>query len=319
MILKGIGGFYYVDTPEGIIECKARGRFRITMGKPIVGDRVKLEIQPEDGTGYLLEIAPRRNQLIRPAVANIDLLVVVASAAPPVTDPFLIDRVTAIATHKGMETLIALNKTDEDSGDELFAIYQKSGIPILRVSAKTGAGIDELKARLVGRVTAFAGNSGVGKSSVLNCLGTGTQAEVGSISERIKRGRHTTRHVELHPIRVIGGEDVGTLGTRVETGTGDCIGNSVGYIADTPGFSSFDTEQMDWIQADQLQYAFPEFAPYLGQCRFTGCAHVKEKGCAVREAVANGHIALTRHASYVKLYESAKDVKQWELSKGGIR
>ena len=157
IILKGIGGFYYVDTPDGLIECRARGRFRKTVGKPIVGDRVTLEIQPEDGTGYLLDIAPRKNSLVRPAVANLDLLVAVASAAPPVTDPFLIDRVTAIAVHKGMEALVVINKTDENPGDELYEIYRRSGIGVLRVSALTGEGIDALKDRIRGRVSAFAG------------------------------------------------------------------------------------------------------------------------------------------------------------------
>ena len=295
IILKGIGGFYYVDTADGLIECKARGRFRKTVGKPIVGDRVTLEVQPEDGTGYLLDIAPRKNSLIRPAVANLDLVVAVASAAPPVTDPFLIDKVTAIAVHKGIGVLVVINKTDENPGDELFETYQKSGIDVLRVSALTGEGIDDLKDRLRGRVAAFAGNSGVGKSSVLNRIDPQFGAEVGAISDRIGRGKHTTRHVELHP--VAGG----------------------GYIADTPGFSSFETEQMDLVLAEDLQYAFPEFEPYIGQCQFTGCAHVKEKGCAVLAAVAAGEIAKSRHESYVKLYESVKDLKQWEISKGGTR
>ena len=279
IILKGIGGFYYVDTAEGLIECKARGRFRKTVGKPIVGDRVTLEIQPEDGTGYLQTIAPRKNSLIRPAVANLDLVVAVASAAPPVTDPFLIDKVTAIV----------------NPGDELYETYRKSGIEVLRVSAHTGEGIDALRERIRGRVSAFAGNSGVGKSSVLNRLDSSFGAEVGAISDKIGRGKHTTRHVELHPIE--GG----------------------GYIADTPGFSSFETEQMDLVLAEDLQYAFPEFEPYIGQCKFTGCAHVKEKGCAILAAVENGEIAKTRHESYVKLYESVKDLKKWELTKGGTR
>ena len=188
IILKGIGGFYYVDTAEGLIECKARGRFRKTVGKPIIGDRVMLEIQPEDGTGYLTDIHPRKNSLVRPAVANLDLLAVVASAAPPVTDPFLIDKVTAIAVHKGIGALVVINKTDEDPGDDLFRIYEKSGIETLRVSALTGEGIERLKDRIRGRVAAFAGNSGVGKSSVLNRLDSGFGAEVGAISDRIGRG-----------------------------------------------------------------------------------------------------------------------------------
>ena len=192
IILKGIGGFYYVDTAEGLIECKARGRFRKTVGKPIVGDRVTLEIQPEDGTGYLQTIAPRKNSLIRPAVANLDLVVAVASAAPPVTDPFLIDKVTAIAVHKNMDALVVINKTDANPGDELYETYRKSGIEVLRVSAHTGEGIDALRERIRGRVSAFAGNSGVGKSSVLNRLDSSFGAEVGAIfgQDRPRQAHH---------------------------------------------------------------------------------------------------------------------------------
>ncbi len=292
-ILKGIGGFYYVDTADGVIECRARGKFRKTIGKPIIGDQVSVGMQP-DGTGYLLEIMPRRNQLIRPALANIDLLVAVASAAPPVTDVFLIDKVVAIAENKGIEPLVVVNKTDLDPGDALISAYQLAGISVIAVSAQTGEGVDKLLDWIDGKTAAFAGNSGVGKSSLLNRLLPGFQAEVGEISDRIGRGRHTTRHIEL--VR---------------------LGN--GYLADTPGFSSFDTEQMDLVLREDLQYAFREFAPYIGKCKFTGCAHIKEKGCAVLEAVAAGHIAQSRHESYVKLYESVKDLKQWEIGKGAGR
>ena len=293
-IIKGIGGFYYVDTPEGRIECKARGKFRKTVGKPVVGDLVTVALQ-DDGTGYLLEIAPRRNELVRPAVANLDLIVAVASAAPPRTEPFLIDKVAAIAENKGVGFLLVVNKTDLDEADGLCEIYEKAGIETLCVSAETGAGTDALRQRLRGLVSAFAGNSGVGKSSLLNILQPGIAAEVGAISDRIARGRHTTRHVELVPLA------------------------EGGYLADTPGFSSFETEQMDLVLAADLQYAFREFAPYIGQCRFTGCAHVKEKGCAVLAAVEAGEIARSRHESYVKLYDSVKDLKEWELSKGAPR
>lgn len=287
-ILKGIGGFYYVDTADGVIECKARGKFRKTVGKPMVGDRVTLEVQPEDGTGFLLEIEPRKTELIRPPVANIDLLAAVASAAPPQTEPFLIDKVLAIAAHKGMETLVVLNKIDLDPADALYEIYRKSGIEVVRVSAATGDGIEELRRRLHGKISAFAGNSGVGKSSLLNRLDPDFAAEVGRISDRIGRGRHTTRHVELVPF-------------------------AGGYLADTPGFSSFEAEQMDLVLRDDLQYAFPEFEPYLGQCQFTGCSHTCEKGCAILAAVSEGAIAPTRHASYTRLYNSVKDLKEWTL------
>ena len=287
IILKGIGGFYYVDTPEGLIECKARGKFRKTVGKPIVGDRVQLVVQP-DGTGYLMSIAPRRNSLIRPAVANLDLVVAVASAAPPVTDPFLIDKVTAIAVHKEITPLVVINKTDADAGDELYETYRKSGIEVLRVSARTGEGIDALRERICGKVSAFAGNSGVGKSSVLNRLDSSFGAEVGAISDRIGRGRHTTRHVELF---ALGG------------GT---------YVIDTPGFSSFDTEEMDLELKARLPETFPEFAPYVDQCRFTGCTHTKEKGCRVLQAVKDGDIPASRHRSYLRLYDELKDLRAWQ-------
>lgn len=290
IILKGIGGFYYVDTAEGLIECKARGKFRLKTGKPVIGDRVDIEIQP-DGTGYMMSIAERRNQLMRPAVANLDQLVVVCAAAPPRTDPFLIDKVTAIAEHKEMDVLIVINKTDIDSGDELFRIYTQAGFTVLRVSAETGAGVEELKAHLKGKTSAFAGNSGVGKSSLLNRIDSRFALKVGAISQKIERGRHTTRHVEL---------------MKLEDG---------GYIADTPGFSAFNLEQMDLVLKDDLQYTFREFAPYLNQCRFTGCAHVKEKGCAVIAAVEAGKISKERHESYCRLYDSVKDIKEWSLNK----
>lgn len=290
IILKGIGGFYYVDTAEGLIECKARGKFRLKTGKPVIGDRVEIEIQP-DGTGYMMSIAERRNQLMRPAVANLDQLVVVCAAAPPRTDPFLIDKVTAIAEHKEMDVLIVINKTDIDSGDELFRVYTQAGFTVLRVSAETGAGVDELKAHLKGKISAFAGNSGVGKSSLLNRVDSRFALKVGAISQKIERGRHTTRHVEL---------------MKLEDG---------GYIADTPGFSAFNLEQMDLVLKDDLQYTFREFAPYLNQCRFTGCAHVKEKGCAVIAAVEAGKISKERHESYCRLYDSVKDIKEWSLNK----
>ncbi len=294
IILKGIGGFYYVDTTDGVIECKARGKFRNTIGKPIVGDRVTLAMQPE-GTGYLQEIQPRKNTLVRPAVANLDQVVVVASVAPPRTDSFLIDKVSAIAVHKDMKMLLVINKSDIEAPDALRDLYQLAGIETICVSATTGMGVDALREQLRGRVSAFAGNSGVGKSSLLNRLDAAYGAQVGAISEKIQRGKHTTRHVELWPL-----------------GEG-------GYIADTPGFSSFDTEQMDLVLAEDLQYAFPEFERYQGQCKFTGCAHIREKGCAILAAVANGEIAPSRHESYVRLYDSVKDVKKWEIQKGGTR
>ena len=287
-ILKALSGFYYVDSGEGpLIQCRARGRFRHQKITPLVGDRVRMT-PLDEGTGVLDSILPRKNAFQRPAVANIDQLVVVASGAVPVTDPFLIDRVAAIAEHKGCECLICVNKCDLDQGDELCRIYQAAGFPTLRVSAETGQGIPALAEAIAGKVSAFTGNSGVGKSSILNALEPGFRLPVGEVSDKLGRGRHTTRHVELF---------------RLSNGA---------VVADTPGFSSFDAELEQELGLEELPQAFREFRPYLGQCRFIGCAHVKEKGCAVREALAEGKISPSRHASYVRLYQQAREVRPWE-------
>lgn len=252
-----------------------------------MGDRVRFTAL-DDGSGALEEILPRKNEFYRPAVANIDLLVVVASQAVPVTDPFLIDRVAAIAAARGCESLVCVNKCDLESGDSLAAIYEQAGFPTLRVSAQTGEGIEDLRRSIAGKVCAFTGNSGVGKSSILNALEEGFGLATGEISGKLGRGRHTTRHVELF---------------RLSCGA---------LAADTPGFSSFDMDKMELERKEKLQFSFREFAPYLGRCRFQDCAHVKEKGCAVLEAVKDGRIPQTRHQSYVRLYEQAKAVPDWE-------
>ena len=289
VIRKALSGFYYVDDGRTVTTCRARGKHRHAGVSPLVGDRVRFT-PLADGSGALDEILPRKNEFYRPAVANIDLLVVVASQAVPVTDPFLIDRVAAIAAARGCETLICVNKCDLESGDGLAAIYEKAGFPTLRVSAQTGEGLDALRRCLAGKVCAFTGNSGVGKSSILNALEADFDLATGEISDKLGRGRHTTRHVELFPV-------------------------AGGLVADTPGFSSFDVDEMEAIPKEELASAFREFAPFLGGCRFQGCAHVKEKGCAVRAAVEAGTIAPSRHKSYVRLYQQAKEIPQWELAK----
>ena len=288
VILKALSGFYYVWCGGELVTCRARGKFRHQHITPLVGDRVRITRLPV-GAGALDEILPRKNEFQRPAVSNIDQLVVVASGVIPVTDPFLIDRVAAIADGKeGCETLICINKCDLSTADDLYDIYTRAGFPTLRVSAETGEGIEELSVRIAGKVSAFTGNSGVGKSSILNALEPDFQLQVGQVSEKLGRGRHTTRHVELF---------------RLKNGA---------IVADTPGFSSFDTERMELVRREDLERSFREFRPLLGQCRFVGCAHVKEKGCAVLEAVEAGEIPRSRHESYVRLYEQAKEIKEWE-------
>lgn len=287
-IVKALSGYYYVETPDGLVTCRARGKFRLDGTSPLVGDYVRLD-RDKDGSGYVKEVLPRRNWFVRPAVANIDLMVMVAAAVNPVTDPFLIDRVSALASYHDCDFLLCVNKCDLDRGDGLCAVYEGSGISYLRTSAKTLEGVDQLRGYLAGKTCAFTGNSGVGKTSLLNALEAGLSLQTGEVSERLGRGRHTTRHVELFPL---------SFG---------------GFIADTPGFGSFDLEQMESIRPNQLQFCFPEFEPYIGKCRFTDCAHLKEPGCAVLEAVLEGKIQSSRHLSYGKLWEQASLVKDWEV------
>ena len=285
--MKALSGFYYVDTGTAVVTCRARGKFRHQKQTPLVGDRVVFT-DLGDGTGALDEILPRRNQFSRPAVANIEMLVVIASGAIPVTDPFLIDRVVSIAESRNCEPVICINKCDLDAAETLYQTYLAAGFTTLRVSAETGEGIDRLREVIAGKSCAFTGNSGVGKSSILNALEPDFGLETGAVSEKLGRGRHTTRHVELF---------------RLSNGA---------VVADTPGFSSFDTELHELWRPEDLPGTFREFRPYLDQCRFQGCAHVKEKGCAVRQAVNEGKIAPSRHASYVRLYEQAKQVPEWK-------
>ena len=287
-IVKALSGFYYVDSGNGTLtQCRARGRFRKERMSPLVGDWVRFS--GSGAQGMVEEIEPRRNSFIRPAVSNLDALVVLASGANPVTDPFLIDRVAAIAGNQNVPVVLCVNKTDLESGESLTHIYRHAGFPVFPTSAASGEGVDALHEAVRGKTVAFTGNSGVGKSSVLNRIAPDFAAKTGEVSEKLGRGRHTTRHVEL---------------CSLADGTG---------LIDTPGFSSFDTDQMEVILKENLQYAFPDFAPYLGKCRYHDCAHLCEPGCAVLEALKNGKLRPTRHASYVRLYEAAKDVKPWEL------
>ncbi|MDE6880314.1 MAG: ribosome small subunit-dependent GTPase A [Oscillospiraceae bacterium] len=286
-IRKALSGFYYVDVGGAELTCRARGKFRQEGRSPLVGDWVEVRQSGPD-TGTVWEIMPRRNAFDRPAVANIDQLVVVASAAIPVTDPFLIDRVSAIAALKDCGVVVCVNKSDLASGEELAAIYRTAGFPTVCTSATTGQGLEELAALITGRLSAFTGNSGVGKSSLLNALEPGFSLRVAEISEKLGRGRHTTRHVELF---------------RLSCGA---------EVIDTPGFSSFDAEELNLALKERLPETFPEFHPYGGQCRFADCAHIKEKGCAIIAAVKAGRISQSRHQSYMRLHQELKDVNTWE-------
>ena len=286
-IVRSISGFYDVQTPEGLVTCRGRGSLRKQHESPLTGDMV--EITVEGGKGMVEKILPRRNRFIRPAVANVDALVVFAANVNPVTEPFLIDRVAAIAGDQEVAVYIVINKCDLDPAVDLARIYQNAGFPVIVASAETGEGVEELRKLIRGKLTAFTGNTGVGKSSMLNRLCPELNLATGEVSEKLGRGRHTTRHVELF-----------TLSKDT-------------YVADTPGFASFDTEQMDVILKDNLQYAFGDFAPYLGQCQFHDCSHRKEPGCAVRQAAEQGKIEKTRYDSYLRLYEKSSQIKEWEM------
>lgn len=285
-IIKSLSGFYDVQTEDRVITCRARGHLRRGQN-PLVGDLV--EISEEKGRGMLEQILPRKNCFVRPAVANLDLLVIFAANVNPITEPFLIDRVAAIAGDQGVEVCICINKCDMDPADDLAKIYVDAGYTVIQTSAETGLGVEALRQQLAGKFAAFTGNSGVGKSSILNALDSQLQLQTGEVSEKLGRGRHTTRHVQIHKI---GDES---------------------FIADTPGFSSFDTDQMEVILKENLQYAFPEFGSFLGKCQFRDCTHRKEPGCAVTAALAEGKIARSRYESYLKLYEKSAQIKQWEL------
>ena len=286
-IVRSLSGFYDVRTADGTVTCRARGVLRKQGCTPLTGDLV--EITVEHGKGMVEKVLPRKCSFIRPAVANIDALVVFAANVNPVTEPFLIDRVAAIAGSQGVPVYLCVNKCDLDPAVDLVKIYESAGFTVIRTSAETGEGVEELCGLIRGKVTAFTGNSGVGKSSILNRLCPELELPTGEVSEKLGRGRHTTRHVELYDL----GDDT--------------------FVADTPGFSSFDTDQMDVILKEDLQYSFPDFGLYIGKCRFDDCSHRKEPDCAVRAALEEGAIQPTRYDSYLKLYEKMSQIKLWEL------
>ncbi len=286
-ILRSLSGFYEVMTDSGAVTCRGRGVLRRSGESPLTGDQV--EISLENGKGMIERILPRKNSFVRPAVANMDALVIFAANVNPVTEPFLIDRVTAIAGDQGVPVYLCVNKCDLDPALDLVRIYRNAGFSVIQTSAQTGEGVEQLRQLLRGKLTAFTGNSGVGKSSILNCLCPQLALQTGAVSEKLGRGKHTTRHVELY-----------------------CLEENT-YVADTPGFSSFDTDQMEVILKENLQYAFPDFEAHLGKCQFHDCTHRAEPGCCVRQAAQNGSIEPTRYDSYLRLYEKASQINRWEL------
>ncbi len=286
-IVRSLSGFYDVQTSSGVVTCRGRGVLRKGNQSPLTGDLV--EISVEQGKGMVEKILPRKNRFIRPAVANMDALVVFAANVNPVTEPYLIDRVTAIAGDQDVEVILCLNKCDLDPAIDLERIYRNAGFSVIQASAQTGQGVEHLRELIKGKLVAFTGNTGVGKSSMLNALCPELSLPTGEVSEKLGRGRHTTRHVELF-----------------------CLEGDT-YVADTPGFSSFDTDQMDVILKENLQYAFREFGAFMGSCQFHDCTHRAEPGCGIRQAVEAGAIEKTRYDSYLRLYEKSSQIKLWEL------
>lgn len=289
-IIKGIGGFYYVETADTVYECKARGNFRNKKIIPLVGDDVEISVN-ENAENRIENILERKNSLVRPPLANIDQLFIVSSIVDPFINTYNIDKMTALAEYKGIEPIIVLTKIDLSDDYEKYAeTYISSGFTVITCNNLNGEGSEKVLPLLKEKISAFSGNTGVGKSSLLNVIDPRLSLKTGETSKKLGRGKHTTRHCELFKV---GG----------------------GYVADTPGFSSIDFEKGETILKDDLFDCFREFKPYFGQCKFTSCAHINENGCAVCAAVKNGEISESRHNSYVKMYNDVKNIKEWEISK----
>lgn len=292
-IIKSLGGFYYVSDSEqkgNIIECRARGAFRQQNVKPCVGDWAQVELTPQ-GKGYVIEIEERKNSLVRPPLANLDQLVLVVSIADPAPNAFVLDKLIAIAEYQEIEPIIVITKCDLADPEEFAQIYRKAGFTVLETKSLQHEGIESVMEILKDKTSAFCGNSGAGKSTLLNAIDPRLSLDTGDISQKLGRGRHTTRHVELYELP------------------------SGGFVADTPGFSAVDLEKFQIILKDELAGCFREMRQYEGKCRFRGCSHTKEAGCAVLEAVKNGEISQSRHQSYLNLYELAKNIKEWEIGR----
>ena len=285
VILKGIGGFYYVKTAEGVFECKAKGKFRKEKISPLAGDKVSVTIR-NDSENTIDEIYERKNSLIRPPVANIDKLFIVVSAAKPKPNTVIIDKMTVLAEKNNITPVIVITKTDLAEHDELRKIYETTGYKVFTFSVEDDSELDEIRNELKGSLCAFTGNSGVGKSTLINALNGNLNLQTGEISDKLGRGRHTTRQAEVFEV----GE---------------------GLVIDTAGFSSIDFTADNRIYPEELQYFFREFAEHIDECRFTGCRHMGDKGCRICELIDKGKISLSRHESYKAIFSEVKDNKKW--------
>lgn len=284
LILENAGGAYTVQTPGGLISCKARGIFRKEGISPCAGDRCVVN------EGVITKIAPRKNYIVRPPLANLDMMIFVVSACEPSPDLLLLDKFIAVCEFKGISPAVAFTKTDIGDPGDIPRIYGRIGIPAIECDYNDPGLADRIREIIKGKTCAFTGNTGVGKSTLLNFLAPELSLKTAEISRKLGRGRHTTRVSRLYSL-------------------GDC------YIADTPGFSVFETGQYAVILKGQLKYCFREFEDYEGKCRFTDCTHTAEKGCAVLEAVEKGDIAISRHKSYVEMFREAQNIKEWETDK----
>ncbi len=287
IIIKGIGGFYYVKVDDAIYECRARGLFRKNNTTPLIGDRVLIKINKEDNSGYIEEILDRSTELKRPPVSNVNQVIIVFAAQKPEPNLWLLDRFLLLASYQELDVVICINKSDLDldkKSDDIYNIYHKAGYKILKTSCKTMEGIDEIKDLLKDKTTVFAGSSGVGKSTLLNNIQSNLKLQTGEISQKTSRGKHTTRHVELIEL------DLG------------------GWVVDTPGFSSLD---IDFLEEKELQDHFIEIYDKGHSCRFSGCSHYKEPSCAVKEAVDSGEISKSRYENYLNMLQEIKEIRRY--------
>ncbi len=290
LIVKSLSGFYYVKSDDVVYECKAKGAFRNEGISPLTGDNVEFEILG-NGKGIVRKIIGRKNALVRPPVANIKRVIIVSSLVAPTPNHLIIDTLTAICEHNGIQPILVFNKSDLGDEKKWLECYSDVGYKVIVTSAETLNGVEQLKCELTDGITVFTGNSGVGKSSLINIVLPSIKLATGDVSVKLGRGRHTTRHTQLF---------------ELENG---------GYVADTPGFSSLEIDKTDYSFKENLENYFPEFLEYLGHCKFTGCSHTGEKGCAVCEAVEKNKISKDRHLSYISIYNELKDLKEWQIKK----